>query len=63
MKEKQHVALDENFLDLTNIASKLQRHLVLESEILSNHERIVQVPILPKVTNKGLQRFAITQSF
>jgi hypothetical protein len=21
------------------------------------------VPILPKVTNKGLQRFAITQSF
>ncbi len=43
MKEKLHVALDESYLDLTNIHSKLQRHSVFESEILSNNERFVQI--------------------
>merc|ERR1719423_123556 len=28
MKEKLHVALDESYLDLTNVHSKLQRHIV-----------------------------------
>ena len=45
MKEKLHVALDESYLDLTNIHSKLQRHTVFESEILSNNERFVQVTL------------------
>ena len=40
MKEKLHVALDESYLDLVNVHSKLQRHTVFESEILSNHERL-----------------------
>ena len=43
MKEKLHVALDESYLELTNILSKLQRHSVLESEIAANAERIFDV--------------------
>lgn len=40
MKEKLHVALDESYLELTNVLSKLQRHAVLESEIAANAERL-----------------------
>ena len=43
MKEKLHVALDESYLDLTNVHSKLQRHNVFESEILSNNERLEHI--------------------
>ncbi len=43
MKEKLHVALDESYLELTNILSKLQRHSVLESEIAANAERMFDV--------------------
>ena len=43
IKEKLHVALDESYLELTNILSKLQRHSVLESEIAANAERIFDV--------------------
>ena len=43
MKEKLHVALDESYLELTNILSKLQRHSVLESEVAANAERMFDV--------------------
>ena len=43
MKEKLHVALDESYLELTNVLSKLQRHSVLESEIAANSERLVDI--------------------
>ena len=43
IKEKLHVALDESYLDLTNVHSKLQRHIVFESEIISNSERLEQI--------------------
>ena len=43
MKEKLHVALDESYLELTNILSKLQRHSVLESEISANAERMFDI--------------------
>ena len=43
LKEKLHVALDESYLELTNILSKLQRHAVLESEITANAERIIDI--------------------
>ena len=42
------MALDESYLDLSNIHSKLQRHSVFESEIISNNERFVQVTIYYK---------------
>lgn len=43
MKEKLHVALDESYLELTNVLSKLQRHSVLESEIAANAERMYDI--------------------
>lgn len=43
MKEKLHVALDESYLELTNILSKLQRHAVFESEIAANSERLIDI--------------------
>ena len=43
LKEKLHVALDESYLELTNVLSKLQRHAVLESEITANAERIIDI--------------------
>ncbi|CAB4056725.1 SPTB [Lepeophtheirus salmonis] len=39
-KEKLQIALDETYLDLTNILSKIQRHSAFESEILANEGRL-----------------------
>eukprot|EP00096_Caligus_rogercresseyi_P009860 TRINITY_DN3445_c0_g1_i1.p1 TRINITY_DN3445_c0_g1~~TRINITY_DN3445_c0_g1_i1.p1 ORF type:complete len:1494 (-),score=668.45 TRINITY_DN3445_c0_g1_i1:164-4645(-) len=39
-KEKLQIALDETYLDLTNILSKIQRHSAFESEVLANEGRL-----------------------
>ncbi len=43
MKEKLHVALDDSYLELTNVLSKLQRHTAFEAEIVANAERMVEI--------------------
>lgn len=40
MKEKMKTATDETYLDLTNLAAKLQKHKAFESELAANKDRI-----------------------